>query len=441
MEPCGDGRSMRFKQRAVIEFLTAEGVTPKEIHQRMQAVYGDCVDEKMPTTAVAVSDAGLPPLEPGASPTRIRGKAQEEELQPPVLETPPRPSLSGSHSVGLWGVQNPPSSGIRNQDLRHPKHRPAPGKRYQCTGDGCRLACRSMQELLDHMRAHFRPTQSLEGKTFSCSTLGCLESFPDMQSLMEHMKAHYKPNRYFKCENCMSRFRTHRSLFKHLHSCLDAAVGRHPLPTEKPPSVVGKVLEELPKLQSVLQSIRKDAVLPTKEAVEDAPDDPLSIELHGGSSTDPEPLSPPDAHPFPLLEQSLFGPPTLARFSGSVPGPFLPYMNPPGLGLPPTAVQNRLRPFLPGQGLPVSNAVWKKSQGHSSNSRIVWEHTRGRYNCLQCPYSTASREEMTQHTEEHRKNPSPPGRLDGEMDFGVAIPSFHPKLTPPDVENPLFSPL
>nr|XP_008123706.1 PREDICTED: zinc finger protein 414 [Anolis carolinensis] len=161
--------------------------------------------EKMPTTAVAVSDAGLPPLEPGASPTRIRGKAQEEELQPPVLETPPRPSLSGSHSVGLWGVQNLPSSGIRNQDLRLPKHRPAPG--------------------------------------------------------------------------------------------------------------------------------------------------------------------------------------------------------------------------------------------HSSNSRIVWEHTRGRYNCLQCPYSTASREEMTQHTEEHRKNPSPPGRLDGEMDFGVAIPSFHPKLTPPDVENPLFSPL
>ena len=44
MEPCADGQSMRFKHRAVIEFLTAEGVTPKEIHQRMQAVYDDCVD-------------------------------------------------------------------------------------------------------------------------------------------------------------------------------------------------------------------------------------------------------------------------------------------------------------------------------------------------------------------------------------------------------------
>lgn len=39
-----------------------------------------------------------------------------------------------------------------------------PGKRYQCSGDGCRLAFRSMKELLDHMRVHYRPTQSLEGK-------------------------------------------------------------------------------------------------------------------------------------------------------------------------------------------------------------------------------------------------------------------------------------
>ena len=36
---------VRFKQRAVIEFLTAEKVPPTEIHRRMQAVYGDqCVD-------------------------------------------------------------------------------------------------------------------------------------------------------------------------------------------------------------------------------------------------------------------------------------------------------------------------------------------------------------------------------------------------------------
>ena len=36
---------VRFKQRVVIEFLTAEKVPPFEIHRRMRAVYGDqCVD-------------------------------------------------------------------------------------------------------------------------------------------------------------------------------------------------------------------------------------------------------------------------------------------------------------------------------------------------------------------------------------------------------------
>ena len=36
---------VRFKQRAVIEFLTGEKIPPIEIHRRMRAVYGDqCVD-------------------------------------------------------------------------------------------------------------------------------------------------------------------------------------------------------------------------------------------------------------------------------------------------------------------------------------------------------------------------------------------------------------
>ena len=36
---------VRFKQRAVIEFLTVEKAPPIEIHRRMEAVYRDqCVD-------------------------------------------------------------------------------------------------------------------------------------------------------------------------------------------------------------------------------------------------------------------------------------------------------------------------------------------------------------------------------------------------------------
>uniref|UniRef100_A0ABM5ELF2 Zinc finger protein 414 isoform X2 n=1 Tax=Pogona vitticeps TaxID=103695 RepID=A0ABM5ELF2_9SAUR len=373
------------------------------------------------------------------------------------MATSPRSSLSGSNNSGLLNTQPQPKlsagGGNRNQALRILKRRPAPGKRYQCSGDGCRLACRSMKELLDHMRLHYRPTQSLEGKTFHCSTLGCAESFPNMQSLMGHMKAHYKLNRYFKCENCTSRFRTHRSLFKHLHSCSDPATATPPPPpalaADKPvflpassseKELPAKPAEEPPKLSSTAEP-QKEADLPGVPETTPATDtSPADL----GPPSEPGVLAPPPPHAYPLLEQSLFGPPVLPRFSTppapSVPGPFLPYMQPPNYALPQAAVQNRLRPFLPGQSLPVSNAVWKKSQGHSSNSRIVWEHTRGRYNCLQCPYSTASREEMTQHTEDHRKNPSPPGRLDGEMEFGVALPTFHPKLTP-DVENTLFTPL
>jgi transposase len=41
MELCYDDMSTRLKQRAVIEFLSAENVTPTEIHRRLQAVYGE----------------------------------------------------------------------------------------------------------------------------------------------------------------------------------------------------------------------------------------------------------------------------------------------------------------------------------------------------------------------------------------------------------------
>ena len=37
----GDGASLRYKQRAVIEFLTAENVPPIEIHRRLSAAYGE----------------------------------------------------------------------------------------------------------------------------------------------------------------------------------------------------------------------------------------------------------------------------------------------------------------------------------------------------------------------------------------------------------------
>ena len=41
MESCYGGMSTRLKQRAMTEFLSAENVTPAEIHRRLQTVYGE----------------------------------------------------------------------------------------------------------------------------------------------------------------------------------------------------------------------------------------------------------------------------------------------------------------------------------------------------------------------------------------------------------------
>jgi hypothetical protein len=41
MEACTNHSSVCFKQHAITEFLTNEGVSPIEIHCQMQVVYGD----------------------------------------------------------------------------------------------------------------------------------------------------------------------------------------------------------------------------------------------------------------------------------------------------------------------------------------------------------------------------------------------------------------
>nr|XP_041566915.1 zinc finger protein 414 isoform X1 [Taeniopygia guttata]XP_041566916.1 zinc finger protein 414 isoform X1 [Taeniopygia guttata] len=363
---------------------------------------------------------------------------------------------AGCSAPALPGAPMPlaGSGGTPAPELRPLKRRPVPGKHYQCSSYGCKLAFPSMQELMDHLKVHYRPTQSLEGKTFRCPTLGCTETFPSMQDLMAHMKVHYKPNRYFKCENCLLRFRTHRSLFKHLHVCSDSAGGSAPPPRPDRPAAVPIIPEKEPPAKPAEPLPRLPSAPPQKGSPDCAPA-ALPPALPGSL----EPL-PPAPHPFPLLEPGLFGPSALPRFSGPPPPssvPFLSYVPPSPYGLAQPPAQHRLRPFLPAHGPPSgSNAVWKKSQGvsvspllpcfgsgvtpgHSNNSRIVWEHTRGRYSCTQCPFSTASRQEMTLHIEDHRKNP-PPGRLEAEMDFGVGLAPFHAKL-PAEMENSLYSQL
>uniref|UniRef100_A0A8V5GNN9 Uncharacterized protein n=1 Tax=Melopsittacus undulatus TaxID=13146 RepID=A0A8V5GNN9_MELUD len=277
-----------------------------------------------PCPITAVPDRGpspaslYPPSDPGSC------SELSTQLLLSSLNSPSVPSLApcSPQPVLVPGALPPLALvdvGTPVQELRPLKRRPVPGKHYQCSSYGCRMAFPSMQELMDHHRVHYRPTQSLEGKTFQCPTLGCTETFPSMQDLMAHMKVHYKPNRYFKCENCLLRFRTHRSLFKHLHVCSDSTSSPTPPPKADKP---------IPPATSALD---KD---PPSKPPEGLPKLPSAL-----------PLVSPAPHPFPLLEPGLFGPSSLTRFSGPPPS------------------SPRLRPYAPGHGLPVSNAVWKKSQG------------------------------------------------------------------------------
>lgn len=238
----------------------------------------------------------------------LAGTQQGSSSAPDSEQPGPGPSLGSTSTVSRT-----------SEDLRPPRRRPPPGKQIPCSSPGCCLSFPSIRDLAQHLRTHCPPTQSLEGKLFRCSALSCSETFTSMQELVAHGKLHYKPNRYFKCENCLLRFRTHRSLFKHLHVCAEQGQSSAPLPPpalDKEPSVSERPLESDPASAPSLQ--------------------------------------------FPLLEPFMSPAPAPT-------GPFLPYLNPTPFDLSPP----RLRPFLAAApGLPASSAaVWKKSQGAGGSPR------------------------------------------------------------------------
>ncbi|XP_078279770.1 zinc finger protein 414 [Rhinoraja longicauda] len=251
---------------------------------------------------------------------------------------------------------------------------------------------------------------SLEGRVYKCCANDCHESFSSMHHLMNHMKAHYKPNRYYKCPGCKARFQKHQSFSKHVRACGGAASSPRPETDHRPPDPLPASDPDPPapaepvKFQSVIRQLGKAG---SADVVSSMPvgllPDPLPS-LH--PSLNPLPLVPATPQPLPLLEPPLFAPPSL-RFHrpghSPVSGPFFPYPHPAPYSLSQSATLPRLRTCFPSESLPCSNAVWKKNTAQSSSSRIVWEHTRGRYNCLQCPYTSESRDEMTLHVQEHSK--------------------------------------
>jgi hypothetical protein len=82
---------VRFKQRAHIEFLTAEKVPPVEIHRRMQAVFNDqCVDVSTVRRCVRRSKAGelgqadLSDKTPSGGPVTASDQLRQGRVEEPI---------------------------------------------------------------------------------------------------------------------------------------------------------------------------------------------------------------------------------------------------------------------------------------------------------------------------------------------------------------------
>ncbi|KAM8939282.1 zinc finger protein 414 [Pelodytes ibericus] len=340
----------------------------------------------------------------------------------------------------IWDQQEAPSTEVQPEDgvppaaktrVESKKEREGgrkrslhPSKRgHKCSAYGCNRTFLKMQELISHVSVHYKPTESLNGKQFLCSVSACGQALDSMQDLMSHLKVHYKPNRYFKCENCMQHFRTHRSLFKHLHVCIDNSLNPTTMNVQPPPPSVDSntpalTLEPMKQHQSVIRCIKKETQAPVS-----------AVELPATSSMAPlsqfsddlrPSMSSVVSNPFAHLDPSLFGGQFPGPTQSSVAGSYLPFLHPSAYNIPgSSSVPQRLRTYLGSQSPPVSNAVWKKNQGHSTNSRILWEHTRDSYNCMQCSFSATSRDQMTKHIEELHKNP--PNRLQAEMGYDLDL--------------------
>ncbi|XP_017275138.1 zinc finger protein 414 [Kryptolebias marmoratus] len=279
-------------------------------------------------------------------------------------------------------------------------------KKMLCPLHGCKRVYTETSALQSHIKNHKIPAQSLPGKVLLCSSTGCSSSFPNMQKLMEHMRQHHKPNIYFQCESCRTKLRSYRGLLAHLHTC--SKVPRSKSKAAEPtaptagaaggPSTSPQVAEQQPPRLESMSSPQQVSDQVTN------PDGSLPAAAPQLGPTEPPALGPPM---LPLQETPV------SQLSEATPQPAV-KMEAPDLpcslkGSDPPNVQSQQQPpsrsavgAHPGPGTaalspPGSSAVWKKNQGLSCSRRVLWEHTRGRYTCVQCGHTTTNRKAMTQH--------------------------------------------
>ncbi|KAM8762234.1 zinc finger protein 414 [Acanthopagrus schlegelii] len=291
-------------------------------------------------------------------------------------------------------------------------------KRTPCPLHGCKRVYTDLAALETHIKEHGISAQSLPGKVLLCSTVGCDGSFPNMQKLMEHMRHHHKPNIFFLCESCRTKLRSYRGLLTHLHTCSKMPRGKTkstesmapPTTAVTNPNITPMLMDQNPPLldsvstpqELSLQILNPEGSFPAAVPVPDSAEPPL---LGPPFLSNPE-ISPPQLAPQQVTEVA--PQPQLKKVavphSLNIVGPSA------APDLADNQGQHQTQTRSPGSAPhspPGSSAVWKKNQGMACNRRILWEHTKGRYTCVQCGHSVTNRKEMTQHINTHHSGNKP----------------------------------
>ncbi|XP_044209684.1 zinc finger protein 414 [Thunnus albacares] len=271
-------------------------------------------------------------------------------------------------------------------------------QRIPCPLYGCKRVYTDRTSLERHVKDHEMPAQSLPGKVLLCSTVGCSGSFPNMQKLMEHMRHHHKPNIFFLCESCRTKLRSYRGLLTHLHTCSKVPRGKTKAELTSPQPAAGTNPNMTPMAMEV-NPAQPDAVSTQQQLPSQTthPDGSFPAAVPQPDSAAPPSLFKQEASSPQLTEAAQPDRPTAAPGPPDSPAQHQPQTRSPEP--PPPA------PASASHSPPGSAAMWKKNQGMACNRRILWEHTKGRYTCVQCGYTATNRKDMTQHINtQHNSN-------------------------------------